>query len=75
MGSHGSQSAQHFSEELAILKRWYYRSHKMGEIFFADEQGVLPVRRIVRAASRVYRGEKEALASPPTASDQFPPSA
>jgi excinuclease UvrABC nuclease subunit len=75
MGSHGSQSAQHFSEELAILKRWYYRSHKVGEIFFADAQGVLPVRRIVRATSRVYCGEKEALVSPPTASTLFPPSA
>ena len=74
MDSHGSQSAQHFSEELAILKRWYYRSHKVGEIFFADEQGMLPVRRILRAASRVYSGEKEARVQP-TTSDQFPPSA
>jgi excinuclease ABC subunit C len=75
MDPSGSHSAQRFGEELAILKRWYYRSHKVGEIFFADEQGVLPVRRIVRAASRVYSGEKEALASPSTASNLFPPSA
>jgi excinuclease UvrABC nuclease subunit len=44
-------------EHLAILKRWYYRSSRVGEIFFADDRGVLPIRRIVRAVSRVYRGE------------------
>ena len=54
-----SPSAQRFMEELAILKRWFYRSHKVGEIFFAGEQGELPWRRIVRGVSRVYRGEKE----------------
>jgi excinuclease ABC subunit C len=56
----GSHSAQRFSEELAILKRWYYRSHKVGEIFFANDRGELPLRRIARGATRVYRGEKEA---------------
>ena len=45
-------------ENLAILKRWYYRSVKVGEIFFADSQGELPVRRLVRGISRVFRGEK-----------------
>jgi excinuclease ABC subunit C len=75
MASASSHSVQRFGEELAILKRWYYRSHKVGEIFFADEQGMLPVRRIVRAASRVYSREKEALVSPQTASDLLPPSA
>jgi excinuclease UvrABC nuclease subunit len=62
--SHGSQSAQRFGEELAILKRWYYRTHKVGEIFFADEQSELPWRRIVRGVGRVYRGEKEAALAP-----------
>jgi excinuclease UvrABC nuclease subunit len=59
-----SQSAQRFMEELAILKRWFYRSHKVGEIFFAGEQGELPWRRIVRSPSRVYRGEKEMDSAP-----------
>jgi len=45
-------------EHLALLKRWYYRSHRIGEIFFADEKDQLPLRRIVRGISRVYRGEK-----------------
>ncbi len=45
-------------EHLAMLKRWYYRSHRAGEIFFADEKGAWPLRRIVRGIGRVYRGEK-----------------
>jgi len=55
-------------EHVALLKRWYYRSSRVGEIFFTDENGTLPLRRVVRGISRVYRGEKaEAEASlPPT---------
>jgi excinuclease ABC subunit C len=45
-------------EHLALLKRWYYRSSRVGEIFLADEKGTLPMRRVVRGISRVYRGEK-----------------
>jgi excinuclease ABC subunit C len=66
----GSHSAQRFSEELAILKRWYYRSHKLGEIFFANDRGELPLRRIARGATRVYRGEKEAPVLPPIEEQQ-----
>ena len=56
----GSSSAQRLGQELAILKRWYYRTHKVGEIFFANDKGELPLRRIARGATRVHRGEKEA---------------
>jgi excinuclease UvrABC nuclease subunit len=52
-----SGSAQETMEQLAILKRWYFRTSKLGEIFFA-ENGELPWRRIVRAVSRVFKGEK-----------------
>jgi len=45
-------------EHLAILQRWFYRSSRVGEIFFADHRGILPLRRVVRGISRVYRGEK-----------------
>jgi excinuclease UvrABC nuclease subunit len=44
-------------EHLALLKRWYYRGSRAGEIFFGDEKSDLPMRRVVRAISRVYRGE------------------
>jgi excinuclease UvrABC nuclease subunit len=55
----GATSAHQFMEELAILKRWYYRSHKAGEIVSANDKGELPMRRIANAVGRVYRGEKE----------------
>jgi len=45
-------------EHLAILRRWYYRSGRAGEIFFADEKGVLPMRRVVRGIGRVFHGER-----------------
>jgi hypothetical protein len=51
-------SRQEAVEHLGILKRWYYRSSKTGEIFFADDAGQLPMRRVVRGISRVFRGEK-----------------
>jgi excinuclease UvrABC nuclease subunit len=53
-----AESATQSTEHLAILKRWYYRSHRIGEIFFADQRGTLPLRRIVRGIGRVYSGEK-----------------
>jgi excinuclease ABC subunit C len=45
-------------EHLALLKRWYYRGTRTGEIFFADAKGELPMRRVVRGISRVFLGEK-----------------
>jgi len=55
------RSALETMEHLALLRRWYYRGSRKGEIFFADflgnEKGALPVRRIVRGVARVYRGE------------------
>ena len=45
-------------EHVSLLKRWYYRGRRVGEIFFADHKGLLPMRRIVRGIARVYRGEK-----------------
>ncbi len=53
-----TKTALESMEHLAILKRWYYRSSRIGEIFFADDKGNLPLRRLVRGISRVYRGEK-----------------
>jgi len=62
-----AKSALEFMEHLAILKRWYYRGARTGEIFFIDSKGELPMRRVVRGISRVFRGEKpEAEIAPPT---------
>lgn len=52
-------SATELNEHLAILKRWYYRGRRTGELFLVDEKGELPLRRIVRGIGRVYRGERE----------------
>jgi excinuclease ABC subunit C len=57
------RSAAQFSEELAMLKRWYYRTHKTGEIVFANARHDLPVRKIANAATRVHRGEKAPIAA------------
>lgn len=51
-------TALRLMEHLAILKRWYFRSSRVGEIFFADSKGELPWRRIVRGIGRVYKGEQ-----------------
>jgi hypothetical protein len=50
-------SAIERDQHLAILKRWCYRGARAGEIFFADTRGELPMRRLVRGISRVYKGE------------------
>jgi len=55
------RSAMEWMEHLAILKRWYYRSTKTGELFLTDpNSGELPMRRVVRGVSRVFHGEKAA---------------
>jgi excinuclease ABC subunit C len=59
----GSKTALETMEHLALLKRWFYRSTRSGEIFFADIKGGLPLRRLVRGIARVYRGEKPEAAA------------
>jgi len=51
------------ADHLALLKRWYYRKTHKGEIFLTHS-GELPLRRIVRGISRVFRGESEEQAKP-----------
>ena len=59
-----SKTSLETMEHLALLKRWFYRSTRTGEIFFADLKGGLPLRRLVRGIARVYRGEKPEPAAP-----------
>ena len=56
-----ADSAAELNENLALLKRWYCRSRRAGEIFFADERGEPPLRRIVRGVGRVLKGERADL--------------
>ncbi len=60
-----AKSAMENMEHIALLKRWYYRGSRTGEIFFADSKGELPMRRVVRGISRIFRGEKPELDSRP----------
>jgi excinuclease ABC subunit C len=61
-----AKAALETMEHLALLRRWYYRGSRTGEIFFADAKGELPMRRIVRGISRVFHGETpEPEAKPP----------
>jgi excinuclease ABC subunit C len=60
-------------EHLAILKRWYFRSHRTGEIFFADDKGSWPLRRIVRGIGRVHRRETEQEPASFSATNSAPP--
>jgi excinuclease ABC subunit C len=60
-----TSTAGEVMEHLALLKRWYFRGSRTGEIFLADERGELPMRRIVRGISRVYRGEAAEAQAPP----------
>jgi len=62
------KTALEVMEHLAMLKRWYFRSRRVGEIFLADKDGTLPMRRLVRGVSRVYRGEKAETETPDTVS-------
>jgi len=57
-------------EHLALFKRWYYRGTRIGEVFFADRKGTLPMRRLVRGISRVYRGEQPETIQNPGASHE-----
>ncbi|HVJ08284.1 MAG TPA: UvrB/UvrC motif-containing protein [Acidisarcina sp.] len=42
---------------LSLLTRWYYRpaARRVGEIYFAGEDGVFPRKAILRGISRVFR--------------------
>jgi excinuclease ABC subunit C len=57
------KSAIETMEHLALLKRWYYRGSRIGELFLADDKNIFPMRRIVRGIARVLKGESEDEAS------------
>ena len=59
-----AKSSLQTMEHLALLRRWYYRGSRTGEIFFADARVDLPMRRVVRGISRVFRGEKPEIPPP-----------
>ncbi len=64
-------SALERMEHLAILKRWYYRSARVGELFLVEDSGELPYRKLVRGISRVFRGEKAETDAMETAAREY----
>ncbi|HVP43667.1 MAG TPA: hypothetical protein VMS96_09545, partial [Terriglobales bacterium] len=64
-------SALELMEHLAILKRWYYRSARVGELFLVEGAGELPYRKLVRGVSRVFRGEKAETDALETAAREY----
>lgn len=65
-------SATERMEHLAILKRWFYRGTRAGEVFFADHNSELPMRRVVRGIGRVFKGEAPEVAIQPSESKTEP---
>jgi excinuclease UvrABC nuclease subunit len=65
------RGALEWMEHLSLLKRWYYRTSKVGELFLAEGSGELPMRRVVRGVSRVFRGEKASGDLSETAGDYW----
>jgi hypothetical protein len=55
---------QLLSDHLSLLRRWYYRpeKHRIGEIFFANDDGTLPIRKILRGAARQALGDPKPMA-------------
>ncbi|MBS1820674.1 MAG: excinuclease ABC subunit C [Acidobacteria bacterium] len=51
------------SDHLSLLRRWYYRPEKqrIGEVFFPNADGSLPIRRILRGAARTVLGDPKLL--------------
>ncbi len=56
--SHSRPSSSQIEDHLALFTRWCFRpvAKRMGEVIFADSQGAIPHKPLLRAISRVARG-------------------
>lgn len=56
----GKQEDGPLSDHLCLFSRWYYRpqTKRTGEVIFAEEDGTLPAKAVLRAVSRVYRASQ-----------------
>lgn len=52
-----SKSAGDIADHLCLFSRWFYRPQvkRVGEVVFAEKDGSLPAKGVLRAISRVYR--------------------
>lgn len=67
-GDRAKCTAASFAENLALLKRWYYKSSRVGEIFFADAQRKFPMRKVAKGLSRVLVGMRKEESQSPASS-------
>ena len=67
----GARSAVQLMEEMAILKRWYFRTHKAGQIILPTSEAGPSARKIANAIRRPS-GTEAKLDAPPDTSDQSP---
>jgi excinuclease ABC subunit C len=51
------KGAGDIADHLCLFSRWYYRPQikRVGEVVFADEDGSIPMKPVLRAISRVYQ--------------------
>jgi len=51
------------SDHLSLLRRWYYRPEKqrIGEIFFSNDDGTWPIRKVLRGAARTVLGDPKPM--------------
>lgn len=79
----GAQSVQELSDHLSLLARWHYGKPRHGEVFFPQPgragtasaaQQEWPLRRIIRACSRVLAARPEASATGAASPDTAAPS-
>jgi excinuclease ABC subunit C len=56
---HKSGTPQERTDHLALLNRWYRSSWRKGEVLLFDGIDQVPYRKLVRAISRVAKGQQE----------------
>jgi excinuclease ABC subunit C len=56
-GKRAPKRAGDIADHLCLFSRWYYRPQvkRVGEVVFAEEDGSIPLKGLLRAISRVYR--------------------
>jgi excinuclease ABC subunit C len=59
-------SSAELADFLCLFTRWYYRplTKRTGEIVFADEDGRIPARAVLRSISRVWRAAQTTPSEP-----------
>lgn len=62
-GARNRPGAEVLAAHLCLISHWYYRpsARRLGEIFFAEADGGIPRKAILRGISRVFRASRPSL--------------